>query len=975
MTAGARDCPESLAVAVRAHAVPASSAAGRKSGRSAQPSNRPARTPAEGRGPQALLVFDTETLVDESQALTFGCWRYYRRTRGKTRWACLEEGLLYADELPTTDPAGFAALRAYADRHKANSDRGNRNVLALLSRAEFVEQKLFGAGWLGKARVVGFNLPFDLSRLAIGWTEGRGRNLNGFSFILAAGTNGHPERKHRPRVQIKHLTSHRAQISFSSALGQREKWLGDFVDLRTLTFALTGVGHSLQSACAAFGVAGKADPGEHGVITEQYINYCRQDVAATANLYIAAEAELISLNLPITPPYAYSPASLAKAVLRGLGVQPVLRRQPDTDPELMGLAMSAFYGGRAECRIRKTEVPISLLDFTSTYPTLFALMGLWSYVIAEHIDAIRGPDAIAKVRTLIDDFDLGRGFDPALWPQTVGYALIDADDDVLPVRAQYDSNKPGWNIGVNRLTTRPGEPLWYALGDILASKLLTGRTPHIIDAVLLTANGTADGLRPLTLPGGRTIDPALDDPWLAMTEERQRVKNDATFDEQTRGRLQRFLKITSNAGSYGIWAEYNQRDLPKGRKRPITVHSGDGNSFTTHVHAPEDPGTFCYPPLAAPLTAGARLLLALLEKTVTDAGGSWAFADTDSMAIVAKPAGGLVPCAGGRHDLDGQPAVRALSPLQIAQIRERFTGLNPYAQTVIAGSILKHELDAYGYVIAAKRYALYRYADDGLPRLVPSAEHEPCSHGLGHLINPGDPDENADDKRWIVQLWEHELATALTSDRAGTQPAWYDRPAIARITATSPRLLAPFRAADKRRPYPHAVKPFNFLMFAPGATLTDASDVLLVAPWTQASRWGQLDWINIKNAASRHRLTMMRERAGCAVTASWRAYALKYLLHPETKSRATHHEPCQAWTVGLLHRRRALADHRSLIGKEANRLEEREAGLANASDVSEALTTYAVTTPATSESLGSGASRSRPLERILKSRDTPRPHS
>ena len=932
---------EPLPVAVRAHAIPhATTRKNRPPGRASLPGNRPARTPAESRGPQGLLVFDTETTVDETQGLTFGCWRYYRRTSGTTRWACLEEGLFYDDDLPVIDPEGFAVLRAYVSTHRARTDRGNKTALLLLSRTEFVEQKLYGAGWLGKARIVGFNLPFDLSRLAIDWTEGRARNLNGFSFILAAGKHGHAERKHRPRIQIKHLNSHRAQISFSSALGQREKWLGDFVDLRTLTFALTGVGHNLDSACRAFNVPGKADPGEHGAISEQYIDYCRQDVAATAALYVAAEAELISLGLPITAPYAYSPASLAKAVLRGLGVQPVLGRHSDTDPELMGLAMSAFYGGRAECRIRKTEVPVSLVDFTSTYPTLFALMGLWTYVTADQIRTTRGPEAVATVRALVNGFDLDRGFDPALWPQTVGYALIDADGDVLPVRAQYDPNKPGWNIGVNKLTTRPGQPRWYAIADVLASKLLTGRAPQIVDAVLLTAHGTAGGLTSLTLPGGRQIDPRTQDPWLAMTEERQRIRNAQHLDEQTRKRWQRFLKITSNAGSYGIWAEYNQRDLPKGDKHQVTVHSGDGEPFTAHVHAPEDPGTFCYPPLAAPLTAGARLLLALLERAVTDAGGTWAFADTDSMAIVATEEGGLIPCDGGAHNSGGQAVIRALSAQEVTLARGRFAALNPYDQTLIPGSILKHELDAYAYVVAAKRYALYRYDQDGLPRLVPPDEHEPCSHGLGHLLNPIDPDEHPGGTRWIVQIWEHELATTLTSAKACSPPGWYDRPTLSRVTATSPKLLAPFRPAGRASAYAASVKPFNFLMFAPGATLPDGNGALLIAPWTRAARWARLTWINVRDGGSRRRLSTARAQAGSAVTTSCGAYASRYLQHPETKSNGPDGCPCRPWTSGLLGRRSVHVQQVSLIGKEANRLEERAGGLIDDGDEQHAQMTF-----------------------------------
>jgi hypothetical protein len=42
-------------------------------------------------------------------------------------------------------------------------------------------------------------------------------------------------------------------------------------------------------------------------------------------------------------------------------------------------------------------------------------------------------------------------------------------------------------------------------------------------------------------------------------------------------------------------------------------------------------------------------MLAMLEHEVTNRDGAWAFADTDSMAIVATEHGGLIPCDGGPH--------------------------------------------------------------------------------------------------------------------------------------------------------------------------------------------------------------------------------------------------------------------------------------------------------------------------------------
>lgn len=42
----------------------------------------------------------------------------------------------------------------------------------------------------------------------------------------------------------------------------------------------------------------------------------------------------------------------------------------------IGHAMNAYFGGRAECRIRRVPVPVVYMDFQSMYPTVCALMNL-----------------------------------------------------------------------------------------------------------------------------------------------------------------------------------------------------------------------------------------------------------------------------------------------------------------------------------------------------------------------------------------------------------------------------------------------------------------------------------------------------------------------------------------------------------------------------------------------------------------------
>ena len=146
------------------------------------------------------------------------------------------------------------------------------------------------------------------------------------------------------------------------------------------------------------------------------MTYCREDVAATSRLYRATWAEYRRHPIDLQETRAFSPASLGKSYLDAMGIRPILERQPDFDPTVLGWAMSAFHGGRAECRIRKVSLPVVYVDFLSMYPTVNALMGNWDLVTAGRIAV---DDATAKVRRLLGSPDLfekafGRGFWPGL---------------------------------------------------------------------------------------------------------------------------------------------------------------------------------------------------------------------------------------------------------------------------------------------------------------------------------------------------------------------------------------------------------------------------------------------------------------------------------------------------------------------------------------------------------------------------------
>lgn len=900
---------------------------------------RPRRTPE----PSHVLVFDTETTADEFLSLTFGSWRYYRIDPDGP--VCVSEGLLYADDLESTDPTGYATLCEYARTHRAASERDR--PLEMLNRTEFVEKVLYRASYKARARVVGFNLPFDGSRLALDVTESRGGDgYGGFSFILWRGSGAHKERKQRPRWIVKSLATKGAFMSWSKPMSPDDDdlipedaddglpdpeyaWRGRFVDCATLAFALTGEAYSLERACAAFGVEGKAEVEGHGKITAEYIDYNRQDVAATARLYAALMTELGRHPINLPPEKAYSPASLSKAYLAAMSIASLLDRHPDFRRDVLGFAMSAFFGGRAECRLRRVPVPVALVDFTSMYPTVDALMDLHRLQLAKSIEVEEcGP----WLRELLSSVQLTDCFDPALWPSLVGFALVAPDGDVLPVRAAFDGKTFG--IGVNPVTS--SEPLWYTFADCVASTLLTGKPPTIMRAIRLVPRGVI-AVRVIKVRGTLEVDPSVGDPMAAMVEERQRVRRSA-LPKLERDRLSAALKLLVNAGSYGIYSEVNPRDRHKGVTEPVTVHGRKDEPFVNRVEAPEDPGRYCFPPFASCITGAARLMLAMLERCITDLGGTWAFCDTDSMAIVATEDGGLLACPGGSHRMsDGIEAILALSQQDVEGIRQRFRQLNPYDPDAVP-DLLKLEATEPCFAVSAKRYALHDLVDG---EVVFPEDHLPSRSGLGQFLSPN-PDHKG--RAWIYELWRAVLRQLYGLDVPDA--AWLDRPMVVRTTVTTPAVLRAFRHLNAGRDYRDQIKPFNFVVSAAGAKppagAPPSGQFRLVAPYeTNPERWEELEFTNVHDPdATPYRITTRDGRPGFARVDSYRDILACYPGHPESKSLAPDGGPCRRMTEGLLQRRPVVVGKIVLIGKESTRIEERRSGELTIDDVDQRLTTY-----------------------------------
>ena len=665
------------------------------------------------------------------------------------------------------------------------------------NRSEFVERILFDA-IRTKALIVAFNAPWDISRLAVGYRVSRNR---AWTLILSQRisrkTGKLEPNPERPCMRVTSKDSKAAFFSLTKpvrpeewptyTVGNKTRIVCRVLDLHTLGWALFNEQTSLKGACETLHTKNqKLDQEPSGTVTIEELKYGRQDVRCTVDVLNSLKEEfdkhpVNQHRIELYPDRAVSPASVGKAYLRAMGITPP-KDKFVVPHNIHGIASQAYFGGRAECGIRNTPLPVVLTDFSSQYPTINSLLGNPDVLIA---DSISLEDVTGEVRNFVARITLVDCFKQKHWKTMKFFARIRPNNDVVPVRAEYHDDGVTKNIGVNYFTS--SEPIWLSGPDVIASKLLSGKVPYIEKAIRMVPHGQQKGLRPTNLRGMVEVDPRKHDLFRVMVEQKQVHK---TSD----GALSYFLKICANSTSYGMFFELtpqNRSNLVK-----MKVFSGE-HSHEQSVTRIEKQGEWYFPPIAALITGGAHLLLAMLERCITDKSGHYLFCDTDSMCIVASRSGGWVSCR-------GEPRVKALSWKHVKQITKRFESLNCYDRRKVPGSILKIEkvnfengeqIELFGYSISAKRYVLYRYDPNGNIVIVDAK-----AHGLGYLYPPKDTVKGDPQSDWILEAWHWVLEGEVATPRPA--PEWFRVPAMMRITVSTPAILGMLKGFTK---------PFNFV--------------------------------------------------------------------------------------------------------------------------------------------------------------------
>jgi hypothetical protein len=146
---------------------------------------------------------------------------------------------------------------------------------------------------------------------------------------------------------------------------------------------------------------------------------------------------------------------------------------------------------------------------------------LWKAVTAKKIRIVEHRES--EIRRFVKNISSDDLFKPVTWTRMSAFVRVIPDGDILPSRSKYSLESNDWQVAINHLyanSDKPEDALWFSLPDVVASKLLTGRTPKIVDAFRVVPVGTLKDLVPIRLRGVIDVDPSKQDFFKVAIEQR-----------------------------------------------------------------------------------------------------------------------------------------------------------------------------------------------------------------------------------------------------------------------------------------------------------------------------------------------------------------------------------------------------------------------------------------------------------------------
>ena len=209
-----------------------------------------------------------------------------------------------------------------------------------------------------------------------------------------------------------------------------------------------------------------------------------------------------------------------------------------------GFFAAAYFGGRAEVRVRMMGVPVCVGDVTSMYPTVFILLFLQQLLASKSL-WIR--DVTEQTQSLIDEISLYDLERPETWRNLNRLVLLEPKGEMLPVRwrepAPGEDPSGPFTIAISPYTC--GSPCWYTLADVISAKIRSGRAPKILRAIEVIGHGEKQ-LTPVSFRNSFKVDPNTEI-FKTIVEHRQDTKHARKLGANSEeGRLDLSLKQVAN---------------------------------------------------------------------------------------------------------------------------------------------------------------------------------------------------------------------------------------------------------------------------------------------------------------------------------------------------------------------------------------------------------------------------------------------
>ncbi len=230
----------------------------------------------------------------------------------------------------------------------------------------------------------------------------------------------------RPRVLVKKVSGSATFIQFTVPDGrppeqraQEKGWdappfRGFFVDTASLAIALLAGRWSLKRLAETLNTEHRKTKTDlAGPVSEETVHYCLNDVTVTWECFEKLRTRYESYHLDVPLHRIVSEASVGKAHLAQMRIQPWRQLQSEFPDWLIAVLMEGYYGGRAECHIRRIPTSGVYVDFLSEYPTVYCLQDLWRFQIAQSIEwEETDPEEINELLAWVEAEDL---LDPEIW--------------------------------------------------------------------------------------------------------------------------------------------------------------------------------------------------------------------------------------------------------------------------------------------------------------------------------------------------------------------------------------------------------------------------------------------------------------------------------------------------------------------------------------------------------------------------------